>query len=78
MTRVKRGAFEERMMDLHATDALVIDFESLVTGLEIPDPNDRHVLAATIRVPSEGIVTANLRDFPEDIHRNIRYRGAAS
>jgi predicted nucleic acid-binding protein len=52
------------LMDRHATDALVTGYEDLIPGLHLPDPNDRHVLAAAIRGRADVIVTANLRDFP--------------
>ena len=55
------------LMDLHASDALVSGFEDLIEGLRLPDPDDRHVLAAAIRGRADVIVTANLRDFPADI-----------
>lgn len=55
------------LMDLHATDALVTGYESLIPGLQLPDPNDRHVLAAAIRGQADVIVTANLRDFPAEV-----------
>jgi hypothetical protein len=54
-------------MDLHAVDALVTGYEDLIPGLHLPDPNDRHVLAAAIRGQANVIVTMNLRDFPADV-----------
>ena len=44
-------------------DCLVTGYESLVAGLELPDPDDRHVLAAAIRCHAQVIVTDNLGDF---------------
>jgi predicted nucleic acid-binding protein len=53
------------LMDKHARDCLVEDFEELIPSLTLPDPNDRHVLAAAIRGRADVIVTYNLTDFPE-------------
>ncbi len=41
-------------------------YEDLIEGLELPDPGDRHVLAAAIRTRASVIVTYNLDDFPGD------------
>jgi hypothetical protein len=51
-------------MNLHARDALVTDLEQLIDVLELPDPDDRHVLAAAIKARADVIVTTNLKDFP--------------
>ena len=40
-------------------------FEALIEGLDLPDKNDRHVLAAAIRAGAQTILTFNLDDFPE-------------
>jgi predicted nucleic acid-binding protein len=55
------------LMDKHAVDALVQDYADLIPGLQLPDPDDRHVLAAAIRGRADVIVTLNLRDFPADV-----------
>jgi predicted nucleic acid-binding protein len=52
------------LMDQHTQDALVSGYEELVEGLQLPDPNDRHVLAAAIRGHADVIVTTNTRHFP--------------
>jgi hypothetical protein len=54
------------LMDKHAINALVTGYEELIPGLQLPDPDDRHVLAAAIRGHADVIVTMNLRDFPAD------------
>lgn len=59
------------LMNAHAEDCLVTDYESLIDALVLPDPNDRHVLAAAIRAKAGLIVTYNLADFPArslDLH----------
>lgn len=52
------------LMDLHVRDCLVDGYEPLIAGLNLPDPNDRHVLAAAIHARADVIVTFNLGDFP--------------
>ncbi|MFJ2488997.1 PIN domain-containing protein [Pseudomonas sp. NPDC087639] len=53
------------LMDRAIPDACVFDYEDLVTGLSLPDRDDRHVLAAAIRCGASVIVTFNLKDFPD-------------
>lgn len=52
------------LMNAHARDALVQGFEDLIPSLSLPDPDDRHVLAAAIRGRVDVIVTYNTKDFP--------------
>ena len=47
-------------------DALVENYEPLIEGLALPDPKDRHVLAAAIKINANTIVTNNLKDFPKE------------
>ena len=54
------------LMNMHVRDALVLDFEPLIDVLQLPDPDDRHVLAAAIKGRANLIVTFNLKDFPGD------------
>jgi hypothetical protein len=52
------------LMDLAIPDGLVTGHEPLISGLTLPDPDDRHVLAAAIRCNASVIVTFNEKDFP--------------
>lgn len=53
------------LMNAHVRDALVEGHQSLIPALELPDPDDRHVLAAAIQCEADLIITFNLDDFPE-------------
>ena len=53
------------LMDLATRDALVTGYETLIPALDLPDPDDRHVLAAAIVGRCDTVVTRNLRDFPD-------------
>ena len=55
------------LMDRAIPDALVTGHDVLVPGLNLPDADDRHVLAAAIRCNASVIVTFNERDFPESV-----------
>ncbi|MNO83451.1 hypothetical protein D3C76_747590 [compost metagenome] len=55
------------LMDAAVPDALVTDYDSLVEGLDLPDRDDRHVLAAAIKCNASVIVTFNLKDFPKAV-----------
>ncbi len=55
------------LMNDAVRDCLVTGYEDLIASLSLPDPDDRHVLAAAIRAGAEVIVTYNLTDFPAAI-----------
>ncbi|GAA3752681.1 PIN domain-containing protein [Salinactinospora qingdaonensis] len=55
-----------KLMLAAVRDCLVTGYEPLIPALSLPDPADRHVLAAAIRAKAQVIVTSNRRDFPED------------
>ena len=54
------------LINLYARDALITDYEDFIGAISLPDPNDRHVLAAAIHGRADVIVTYNLKDFPKE------------
>ncbi len=63
-TRLRRT---RQLMCEALPDALVEGHLDLVDDLDLPDPDDRHVLAAAIRSGARWIVTENVKDFPADV-----------
>lgn len=55
-----------RLMNDSIRDVTVVGYEHLIDQLDLPDPDDRHVLAAAIHAEAQVIVTRNLRDFPTE------------
>jgi hypothetical protein len=56
-----RELLEQSILDVQVTG-----HEGLIEGLTgLPDPDDRHVVAAAIRCGAQVIVTFNLKDFPK-------------
>jgi len=55
------------LMNTAVPDALVTGYQEIIPTLTLPDPNDRHVLAAAIVGRADVIVTSNLKDFPADV-----------
>ena len=53
-----------RLMNDAIRDVTVAGYEHLIDQLDLPDADDRHVLAAAIHAGAQAIVTRNLRDFP--------------
>jgi predicted nucleic acid-binding protein len=60
----QRLARTRKLMCEAVADCLVMGYEPLIDALELPDADDRHVLAAAIRCSAQVIVTSNLKDFP--------------
>lgn len=52
------------LINTSVPDCLVTNYEKLVTSIELPDPDDRHVVAAAIVGHADAIVTFNTKDFP--------------
>ena len=65
--RRDRAALERTrdLMDRATRDALITGYQPLIPALDLPDPDDHHVLAAAIVGRCDTIVTRNLRDFPD-------------
>jgi len=55
------------LMAKSVQDSQVENYESIIESLTLPDPNDRHVLAAAIVGHADSIVTFNLKDFPNEV-----------
>ena len=52
------------LMGVALPDAGIEGYEGLVEQIELPDPDDRHVLAAAIAGEADHLVTWNVADFP--------------
>lgn len=57
-------------MEAALPGARVTGFEPLIPSLSLPDPDDRHVLAAALHAGAR-LLTFNLRDFPTNQTRGV-------
>lgn len=64
---IERLTRTKNRMNTAVRDCLVTGYQAIVPGLQLPDPNDRHVLAAAILAQADVIVTFDLDDFPAQI-----------
>ena len=53
-------------MNHYFPEAMITGYEHLVDDVDLPDPQDRHILAAAIHGNCNVIVTQNLKDFPAE------------
>lgn len=73
-TLVKFGYREDQalrrignMREAFPDASVAVPANLLLSVPEIPDPQDKHVVAAAIRAHAQAIVTFNLRHFPEEV-----------
>lgn len=74
--RAKRA---RSFMEAAFEEASVVDFDHLLPVCDaLPDPGDRHVLAAALKTQAATVVTDNLKDFPAHVlgSLNIEARSA--
>ncbi|MBS1615548.1 MAG: PIN domain-containing protein [Bacteroidetes bacterium] len=58
-------------------DALVQHYGSLMAALQLPDEDDRHLMAAAIKTNANVIVTNNLKDFPDEYLKTFGLKAKA-
>ena len=63
----KRIARTRALMEAHLPNAMVVGYQRRIAKLVLPDPNDRHVLAAALHGNAQIIVTSNLKHFPKAV-----------
>jgi len=54
------------LMNRNVPGCLVEGYQDLIPSIELPDQDDRHVVAAAIQTRAEAIITFNLKDFPDE------------
>lgn len=59
------------LMNSAVDDCLVTDYEHLIEYYDLPDKDDRHVVAAAVKGNCDAIVTCNLKDFPPALMKQL-------
>ncbi|MEZ4631251.1 MAG: PIN domain-containing protein [Deinococcales bacterium] len=62
------------LMNQHLRDCLVTGYEKHIPQLQLPDQQDRHVLAAAIHCHADILLTFNLKDFPDHLLKPYQIR----
>ena len=65
---VRRDSMREAVPDWEVPE---LAWVALVQGIQLPDPDNAHVLAAAIAGHADCIVTSNLKDFPVPVLRQF-------
>jgi hypothetical protein len=65
----------QRLMNDALPGATVSGYEDLIPTVNLPDPDDRHIVAAALAAGASIILTWNLRDFPATTLKKYRLRG---
>jgi predicted nucleic acid-binding protein len=71
----KRIARTPTLMEAHIPNVMVTGDQRRIASLVVPDPNDRHVLAAALHCKAHVLVTTNLKHFPKSVlssHGHLR------
>jgi len=55
------------LVNQSVNDCLITGYEHLIESVVLPDPDDRHVVAAAVAGGVDVIVTLNLTDFPAGV-----------
>ena len=63
----EKSAILRQKMNDAVGDVLVTGYEPLINAVKLPDPDDRHVLAAAIKGKAQVIVTDNMKHFPKSV-----------
>jgi hypothetical protein len=67
-----------QLMNDALPSATVVGYENHIEAMRLPDPNDRHVLAAGIAAGATVILTWNLRHFPAKELKRFGFRRATA
>lgn len=64
---IEKLAKTKALMDAAVLNCLVSGYEPLEASFDLPDADDRHVLAAAVKTRADLILTFNQKDFPATV-----------